>query len=63
MGGASAVGGMVMGFVCTFTEWAYDGAFSDGAAGNGVVKGMTVVTATEDGECCEFLNNGGTSEE
>ena len=53
---------MVVSFVGASTEGADDGAFANGAAGNGVVEGVAAVAASEDGECGEFFDGGGSAE-
>ena len=63
MGGACATGGVVPSFVGASAEGADDGAFADRASGDGVVEGVASVASTEDGECREFFDGGGASEE
>ena len=63
MRGTCASCGMVVSFVCASAQWAYEGAFADRAAGDRVIEGMALVTASEDEECSEFFYCGGATEE
>ena len=54
---------VVAGFVGAAAEGADDGALAGRALGNGVVEGMALVAASQDGECHEFFDGRGTTKE